>query len=267
MMDETMDVMTGEATTPTEVMTDTTAQAVDTTAAGTPDTPAEATTPAGEEAVPAAEQPVMVPVKFRHESRELTMEEAATYAQMGMKLQSLQPTMDKLRMMAAGHGQSLTAFVDAWAAAEERATMERLLQKTGGDRETAQRLLRLEQEDRQKACQAHASREQEAAQDDKAAITTRLATEFGELRQAFPALSGFDALPETVVEDAVQNGRHLLDAYLRHQHSERQRIEQNQAAQETAAKASAGSQADHPATNTMDAATAAMLRGVRSVFE
>lgn len=266
-MNQETDVITGEATTPLQEMTDTAAPAADTTAAVPPTDPAEATTPAGEEATPATGQPVTVPVRFRHESRELSMEEAANYAQMGMKLESLQPTMDKLRMMAAGHGQTLEAFVDAWAAADERALLEQLLEKTGGDKETAERLLRLEQEDRQKVCRAHQQQEQTAAQEKQAALTARLATEFGELRQAFPAVDSVDALPETVLRDAVENGRHLLDAYLRHDYRERRRIEENRAAQAAAAGASAGSQADHPATNTPDAATAAMLRGVRSVFE
>lgn len=262
-MEETMAVTATQDTIPVPPVTDT-AETAETTPAGALNIPAEDTTPAGEETAPPTATPVTVPVKFRHESRELTLEEAASYAQMGMKLESLQPTMDKLRLMAAGRGQSLTAFVDAWAAAEEQAAMEQLLQKTGGDREMAQRLLRLEQEDRQKACGVALSPEQTPAPEPS--TTARLAAQFGELREAFPAVASFEQVPDAVLTDAVQNDRHLLDAYLRYQHGENQKIRQNREAQQAAADASAGSQADHPAGEETDALTEIMRRSIRAVF-
>ncbi len=263
-MDERTQDVAEELTTPPE-MTDTPAaeEAADTTAAAAAAEPTEDTAPVEEAAVPPADDPVTVPVRFRHESRQLSMEEAATYAQMGLQYEAQQPMMDKLRMMAAGQGQSLSAFVDAWAKAEEEAMRQKLLEQAGGDEETAERLWRLEREDRQKACQA---REQQAQQQAERALPQRLAAEFGELRQAFPAIGGFEALPQSVLQDAAA-GRHLLDAYLRYEHGQRRRVEEHRASQAAAAAASAGSQADHPTADTLDANTAAMLRGVRSVFE
>ncbi len=268
-MDENMEVMTEEATTPTEDMTEDVGEPLTETSA-TEDTEeqTEATTPTEETVEPEAQEPAAgtLPVKFRHEHRDLTMEEARSYAQMGLKYESLQPTMDKLRMMAAGRGQSLEEFVNNWAAAEERAVFEQLLEKTGGDRETAEKLLRLEQADRQSACDARVQQEQQAVQDEKTAVTHRLAAEFNELQKEFPTLGSFDALPETVIRDAVTNGRHLLDAYLRHAHSENKKVAENEAAGRLAETACVGSQTDHPAANTRDGVTEAMLRGIRSVF-
>ncbi len=273
-MDEAMEVTTQEVTTPAEDVTDTTGtEPAETAAEGEAGETAEVTTPPTDDGASEAQDTaedttptVTVPVKFRHESRELSMEEATTYAQMGLQYEAQQPMMDKLRMMAAGRGQSLSEFVDAWAAAEERAFMQATLEKTGGDKETAERLKRLEWEDRRKACEARVQQEQKAEDDEKAAVTSRLAAEFGELQTEFPDLDSIDKVPDAVINDAIKNNRHLLDAYLRHDRKETKKIEQNRAAQDAAAKASTGSQTDTPPAGGEDAATAAMMRGLRSVF-
>ncbi len=273
-MDENMEVTTEEVTTPTEEVTeDAGSTPAETTVEGVAEEQPEDTTPATAEGAPEAQDTaeetpptVTVPVKFRHESRELSIEEATTYAQMGLQYEAQQPMMDKLRMMAAGRNQSLAEFVDAWAEADERAFMKATLEKTGGDQETAEKLKRLEWEDRRKTCEVHIQREQKAEEDERAAVTSRLAAEFGELQQEFPQLDGIDKVPDAVINDAVKNNRHLLDAYLRYERKETQKIEQNRATQEAAAKASTGSQMDTPPAGGEDAATAAMLRGVRSIF-
>ena len=268
-MDENMEVTTEEVTTPTQDVTEDVSEPLaETTATEDTAEQTEATTPPEETVEPEVREPAAdtLPVKFRHECRELTMEEAKSYAQMGLKYESLQPTMDRLRMMAAGRGQSLEEFVNNWAAAEERAIFDRLLEKTGGDRDIAEKLLRLEQADRQSACNARVQQEKQAVQDAKTAVTRRLAAEFTELQKEFPGLGDFDALPEAVIRDAVTNDRHLLDAYLRHEHSESKKVAENEAAGRSAATASVGSQTDHPSASTRDGITEAMLKGIRSVF-
>lgn len=274
-MDENMEVTTGEVTTPTEDVTEDAGGApAETAAEGVADEQTEDTTPTTAEGSPAAQDTaeetpptVTVPVKFRHESRELSIEEAGNYAQMGMLYEAQQPMMDKLRMMAAGRGQSLSEFVDAWAAADERAFMQTALEKTGGDQATAEKLKRLEWEDRRKTCEVRIQQEQKAEEDEKAAVTSRLAAEFGELQKEFPQLDGIDKVPDAVINDAIKNKRHLMDAYLRYDRRESKKIEHNRTAQEAAAKASTGSQVDTPPAGGEDAATAAMLRGIRSIFE
>lgn len=224
--------------------------------------PPSPTTPEPETTSPSSAPAPTIPVRFRHQDRELSMEEATGYAQMGLKYESLQPTLDKLRMMAAGRGQSLEAFVGAWAEAEELAARQQLEEKTGGDGELADRLWQWEVSRRQKVCEAPQPPETNA----EGALAQRMASEYKELREECPEVTDFDALPEGVLRDAADNGRHLLDAYLRHQWRENRRIEQNETAQRMAAQASAGQLGDAPAGDGKDAATTAMLKAIRSVF-
>ncbi len=273
-MDETMEVEVSEVTTPTEPTAESGGEQLPDTTAETPtDGEGQATTPAaaanedGSAQQPADEAPApTVAVRYNHEDRELSMDEARTYAQMGMRYESLTPTLDKLRMMAAGRGQNLAEFVDAWSAADERATLEQYLQKTGGDRETAEKLMRMEQAERRSVCEERDRQDQKADEDARTAVTERLASEFIELQGEFPELTTIEGVPDAVVRDATKNGRHLLDAYLRYQRAESKKIERNAAATAQAAAAAVGSQNDVPTVGGKDAATEAMLRGLRSVF-
>lgn len=273
-MDGTMEVGALEVTTPAEPTTedgneqlpDTTAETPetddgqDTTPAVAPDTDGAAQQPADEATAPT------VAVRYNHEDRELSMEEARNYAQMGLRYESMTPMLDKLRMMAAGRGQSLAEFVDAWSAADQRATLEQYMQKTGGDRETAEKLMRMEQAERRAACEERDRQDQKADEDARTAVTSRLASEFVELQGEFPEITTIEGVPDAVIRDATKNGRHLLDAYLRYQRAESKKIERNTAATAQAAGASVGSQTDAPPSGDKDSATEAMLRGVHSVF-
>jgi len=80
--------------------------------------------------------------------------------------------------------------------------------------------------------------------------------------EEIPEIGEFATIPRDVVNDAVRNGRHLLDAYLRYQRRESKKIEQNRAAQASAQAASTGSLTDTPPEGGMDAATAAMMKAV-----
>lgn len=273
-MDENMEVEMTEGAIPmasttesdSEQLPDTTAETSETDE-GQDTTPAAVPNEDGSAQPPDDEAPApTVAVRYNHEDRELSMDEARTYAQMGMRYESLAPTLDKLRMMAAGRGQNLAEFVDAWSAADERATLEQYLQKTGGDRETAEKLMRMEQAERRSVCEERDRQDQKADEDARTAVTNRLASEFIELQGEFPELTTIEGVPDAVIRDATKSGRHLLDAYLRYQRAESKKIERNAATAAQAASASAGSQTDTPASGEQDAATKAMLNGLRSVF-
>lgn len=268
-MDENMEVMTPADTTPAEPVTENTAgSAVDTSAETNAEGQPADTTPTEELAAAEAQPPapVTVPVKFRHENRELSLEEATNYAQMGLLREAEQPMMDKLRMMAAGRGQSMEEFVNAWAQAEERAMLEQKLQITGGNREEAEKLLRVDLDDRRRVCETRQQQEREAERQAEQSLTDRLAGEFTELQEEYPEITDYSQVPQEVITDAIRTGRHLLDAYMRYSRRESKKIEQNRATQAAAAAASAGSQADTPPTGGTDPVIAAMLEGVRSVF-
>ncbi len=263
-MQDTMEVVTAEDTTPTPLPTAGEGEIPSPQPVASEEPPADTTPPTVDDSAEAV--PPTVPVKFRHQSRELSIEEATGYAQMGLKYESLQPTLDKIRMMAAGRGQGLEEFVNAWAAAEERAALDRLIEKTGGDRDVAGQLWELEASRRQKVCEDRRQQAQKEEEQRIQDLNSRLAAEYQELTKECPEITTVDDLPEGVWQDAADNGRHLLDAYLRHQRRETRRIEQNERNRQAAEAAALGALADAPGGDGHDAATAAMLRAVRSVF-
>lgn len=268
-MNENMEAMQTEDTIP-EVGTAESAdtQPAETTAEAPAAEQTEATTPPEDTATDAEAQPPVpwsLPVQYNHEQRELNREDAVRYAQMGMRYEAQQPMMDKLRLMAAARGQSVTDFVNSWSDAEEKVIRDKKLQITNGDEAAAEILVQAEMEARRKAIADGEQREQAAQEAARQTLQDRLASEFIQLQQEFPDLPDFSAVPKEVMEEAVRDNRHLLDAYLRYERREAKKIEKNTAAQASAAAASAGSQADQPPVG-VNPAVAAAMRAVDAVF-
>lgn len=263
-MDENTQVMTEEATMPTEPVTEPADPApAENPAEVSAEDPTEPTTPQTDPAADAEATPApFLPVKFRHEHRDLNQEEATAYAQMGLLYEAEQPTRDKIALLAAGRGQSVQEFVDSLIAYDEKKLLDEKRRITGGNEEEAQKLFRVDMEARQSAYAERVRQAQEAEQQAEQSLTDRMAAEYGELREEIPEIGEFDTIPRDVVNDAVRNGRHLLDAYLRYQRRESKKIEQNRAAQASAQAASTGSLTDTPPEGGMDAATAAMMKAV-----
>ena len=225
----------------------------------------EGTTPAAEGGADNPQAPVepFLPVKFRLETRDLTREDAAKYAQLGLLREAETPMLEDLALMAAAQGKTLAEFVRSLKEADEQALRDDKLHITGGDADAAETLVKAELARRREALNLQARQEQEAEQAAEKTLTDRLAGEFGELREMFPDLAEWSHVPRTVVEDAIKNNRNLVDAYLRYRHREGKNIEQNRAAQAAAAAASVGSQADTPPAGG-DPAIEAMVRAVRN---
>ena len=268
-MDELNQVMTDPATTPEEPVTDPTEQEpVEQTDPAPVEGQPEDTTPpsAPEDGAEATPAPWTLPVKFRHEHRDLNQEEATAYAQMGMKRETEQPTWDALSLLAAGRGQTVQEYVESLKRYDENLLLKQKLEITGGNVVEARKLLQLDLDARKTTCAERVRQEQEAEQQAEQTLADRLAGEYIELQQEFPNIGEFATIPQTVVNDAIRNGRHLLDAYLRYQRQEGKKTEQNRAAQAAAAAASAGSLADAPPEDAADSAAVAAARGVWSVF-
>ena len=262
-MDENTQVMTEEATEPADPVP------AENPAEVPAEDPTEPTTPQTDPAADAEATPApFMTGKFKHKPWDImTKEEALAYAQLGRKRKEEQPTWDALSMLAAGRGQSVQEFVESLTAYEEKTLLDEKRRITGGNEDEAQKLFRVDMEARQSACAERVRQEQEADQQAEQSLTDRLAAEYGELREEIPEIGEFATIPRDVVNDAVRNGRHLLDAYLRYQRRESKKIEQNRAAQASAQAASTGSLTDSPPEGGMDAITAAMMAGVRSVFD
>lgn len=205
-------------------------------------------------------KPLTIPVQYNHESRELSIDEARTYAQKGMKFDELAPTLEKIRFLADANGKSVGEMVDALVESQEKQFYQSVLTECDGNEALARRLYEAEKSQRQARVESSRKEEAAAAQKEKDDLAKRLADEFVELRQEFPELAEFSAVPKSVLDMAVK-GSNLTDAYLRYQHTESKKASAAKAAQEAAAKASAGPQAAG-AGETADPAIDAMLAGV-----
>ncbi len=183
-------------------------------------------------------------VKYNHQSRTLTADEAAAYAQMGMKYEAMQPTLDRLGALAASRRQTLDQYVTAAEADAQRALLAAATAETGDPAAAAAQV----------------------AEQTLAAETTRLREQMTELAEAGVGITDLQDLPAAAREDARQNGRTLLDAYLRHQWHEQQAVAAEAAAAATAANAALGSQSAPPPTDSADSLTHAMVRGLHSVL-
>lgn len=58
------------------------------------------------------ETPFTLPVKFNKQEYQLSLEDATVYAQKGMKFDTVEPMLERLRSLAQQHGQSPAAFVE-----------------------------------------------------------------------------------------------------------------------------------------------------------
>ena len=138
---------------------------------------------------------------------------------------------------------------------------DRLLERCGGNEEIAKELLEVEKNKHKTAYDSLINEEKKAEETSAQELTQRLASEFEELKEEFPALTEFEKVPKAVVRDAAQKGISLLDAYLRYSHHEQKAAEKVRAAQESAAKNSTGSQTQGTG-DTTSPAVSAMLKGV-----
>ncbi len=270
-MSEQMEVVGTESTTSMAATegTETDAAAlgaVETTVATEGKASGEGTTPPPAETDGATQQtaeddnPMTISVPFNHENRELTLAEAQSYAQKGMKMDALTPTLDRLRLMAAADGKSLKNFVEDLYGIFEDHHRSDILRECGGNETAADALMEKKRAEWNAGFTAAKDAEAKAEEDGRKALEDRLASEFLEIANVFPEIKEFADVPKEVVHDAVKNGRNLYDAFLRYQQKESKAATQNQQAQQRAAAASTGSQAD--TSNGVSAATAALLGGL-----
>lgn len=210
-------------------------------------------------------------VQYNHEELRLSRDEATALAQKGMRLDRLEeqtgtqaselvPLLDKLRFLAVSNSKTLPEMVDALVESQDKQLYESILAECDGNDAIAQRLFDAEKAKRQGLFESQKQETAAAQEKQKADLTKRLADEFVELQREFPELAEFSAVPKSVLDMAVK-GANLTDAYLRYQHAENRKAAAAKAAQESAAKASPGSQAAG-AGETTDPTIDAMLAGV-----
>ncbi len=196
-------------------------------------------------------------IRYNHESRELTRDEAITLAQKGLHYQS---TYDSLERVAALKGQTVKEFLTGIESAQDETYRQGLIEKFGDDQDTINKMMELYNINKQKTID-NAKANQKAAQEaEEQTVIDRLAQEFVEMKNGdFPELTEFKDLPEEVKRAAAE-GLSLSHAYLKHMHNENKKIAAEKASQEAAAKKSTGSMtSDKEDVNT---SISALLKGL-----
>ena len=201
-----------------------------------------------------------IPVKFNKQVRRLTTAEAAALAQKGMKLDSMEPSLSKLRYVAASSGKTLEQLAADIYTESEEAARARILEKAGGDEELAAMLTEAERGRRQKAYDAVIAAEREAQTRAEREECERREAGFQALCRLFPEFEHPDQLPPAVRQEADEEDITLLDAYLRYRLREERKGARALIRGQAAAAASAGSQAAKPETGSRE--IDAMLRAI-----
>jgi len=211
-----------------------------------------------DELVAVTSETVTVPIRFNHERRDLSLDEAANLSQKGL---AAEPIMSKLRYLAATQNKNVGQVVDALLNADEATRREQIFKRVGGDEELTNQLLAAEKSKYQKAVDEMAAAEELTGQQEITDVNNRLAEEFLGLQKEFPEISEVSKVPKLVIKEAVDKNISLLDAYLRFLHSENRKIKAAKATQEAAAQAAVGSQLSQD-TNHTSAEIEAMIRGI-----
>lgn len=209
-------------------------------------------------------------INYNHETRVLSRDDAAAYAQIGMKfkdsgidIDTVKPLYNKLDYIAAQRGQTIEEVVDRLFAEDENSHRQELVDKFGEESGVIDDLMKVYRDGQKQKYDKIVSDRKEAAEkaenEKRESLEARLASEFSELKAEFPELAEFSQLPKEVKTDAA-NGRDLMSAYLRYMHRENKKIAAAKSSEETAAKATTGTAGT--AENTADTVDDAFFRGL-----
>ena len=210
-----------------------------------------------------SESTAFLSVQFNHESRDLTQDEAVSFAQKGLLYDKISPVMNKVDYLAAQNDMSVADFVESLLNQADETYKNSLMDNFGEDQEVINGMLELyhvkQKSKYEKILDDRKKTEELEQEQKKVSLESRLAGEFGELKAEFPEIAEFKDLPPAV-KKAAADGKDLLSAYLYHLHTENKKIA---AAQETAAaaqKTTIGSAASGSALE--ENSISAMLKGL-----
>ncbi len=191
-------------------------------------------------------------IKYNHEKKGLTRDEAITWAQKGMYYEN------SLERAAALKGVPVDEFLKNLETAEDEAYRQSLIEKFGNDEEVIGGMMELYEIRKQKALDSAKETKRLEAEAREQSANERIAKEFTAMKKDFPELTEYSKLPEAV-KQAASEGMPLAYAYLLHQHTENQKINaaKNQAA--AAEKHSAGTLGS---ADTPDMVGDAFLKGI-----
>lgn len=211
----------------------------------------------GEDSAGEVNEP-LVPIRYNHEDRYLTMAEAATLSQKGL---AYEETVSTVRELAASRGKSVKDYIASLVEAQESADLDRLKRECGGNEEAAKRLLAAEKEKRAGAVQKMIDDESAETEADIQAEREKIAAQYEELRETCPEIKNVKDIPQSVLKTAAEKKISLLDAYLRYQHTNAANTAKAKETAAASAAASAGTMKSDANSGT-DPLIAAMKSGM-----
>ena len=173
-----------------------------------------------------------VEVKFNKELKRLTLDEATTLAQKGMKFEMIAEDIDCLSALSKGEGLSMSDYITRLTTESRERRLKELSEKCSGDTLLAEKLLEAEGV---------------PAPDDSKALLAE-----------FPDLE-VDAIPDEVKTAAEIKGTGLLFEYLLYEHHLRRAAAEELSRRKTAEEAALGSLSSGSSRSAVDAE---FLKGV-----
>ena len=165
---------------------------------------------------PKSEEPIKIPIKFNKETRNLSLEEATTLAQKGLKFESIEKEYNLLKQLALRENKSIPLYIAELDRRYNEEKKQYLTEKCGGNEEIAEHILSLENE-------------------------KKAGDGFDELTSAFPEIKSKENLPREVLDNAELKGTLLLDEYLRYLLSQKRNAQTVARKQREGEKSSTGS--------------------------
>ncbi len=141
-------------------------------------------------------EPRGIALKFNKEIREVSLDEAVTLAQKGLKFDKISPELERIKSLANKKGMSIGEFISEIEKGELSRRRSELLESAGGNEELAEHILELEKNSEGKTdC-------------------------FELLKKEFPEIKSPEDLPEEVLSEVDLMGGNMLSAYLLYLHRE-----------------------------------------------
>lgn len=165
---------------------------------------------------PKNDEPIKIPIKFNKETKNLTLEEATTLAQKGLKFESIEKEYNLLKQLALRENKSIPLYIAELDRRYNEEKKQSLTEKCGGNEEIAEHILSLENE-------------------------KKAGDGFDELTSAFPEIKSKENLPQEVLDNAELKGTLLLDEYLRYLLSQKRNAQTVARKQREGEKSSTGS--------------------------
>lgn len=229
------------------------AQAESITAGGAPVGEEAGLVPGGADTIPPTEEPSAtseaagdITYRFNHETRTVSSAEAPEFIQKLLKSQydyehKVMPQLDRLRALTGEADGDLSAVVEKLTAVCDEAEFRDFLEKSGGNADIARGLQEAARRLREEHATTTTAWEDKQADTARDALTQRMGEEMRQLQEEFPDMREFADLPESVVQEASEQGITLFDGYLRYLYRNSRKAAANRDAEEKAAAASVGS--------------------------